>query len=68
MLFVVMDPRWKNPFTCVIAGPREVEKLFGGDVFLNHVSHMMTPPPQKNCVVLWRVASRLRSAVGRNFY
>ena len=29
MLFVVMDPRWKHPFTCVIAGPTGSGKLFG---------------------------------------
>ena len=50
MLFAVMDPSWKYPFTCVIAGPTGSGKTVWMTRFLNHVSHMMIPPPQK---VVW---------------
>ena len=50
MLFVVMDPSWKHPFTCVIAGPTGSGKTVWMTRFLNHVSHMIIPPPKK---VVW---------------
>lgn len=42
-----MDPRWKHPFTCVIAGPTGSGKTVWVTRFLNHMSEMMTPPPQE---------------------
>ena len=45
-----MDPRWKQSFTCVIAGPTGSGKTVWVTRFLNYVSEMMTPPPQE---VVW---------------
>ena len=50
MLLVVMDPRWKHPFTCVIVGPTGSGNTVWVTRFLNHVSHMITPPPQE---IVW---------------
>ena len=45
-----MDPRWKYPFTCVIAGPTGSGWTQFVTQFLNHVSEMMTPLPQE---IVW---------------
>lgn len=45
-----MDPRWKHPFTCVIAGPTGSGKTVWVSQFLNHLSEVMTPVPEE---VLW---------------
>ena len=41
-----MDPRWKHPFTCIVAGPTSCGKTFFVSRFLHHVEEMMNPPPQ----------------------
>ena len=41
-----MDPRWKHPFTCIVAGPTSCGKTFFVSRFLHHVEEMMDPPPQ----------------------
>lgn len=45
-----MDPSWKHPFTCVIAGPTGSGKTVWVTRFLDNVSEMMTPSPQE---VVW---------------
>ena len=45
-----MDPRWKQPFTCVLAGATGSGKTYFVTQFLNHVSEMMTPLPQE---IVW---------------
>ena len=40
-----VDPRWKIPFTGVIAGPTGNGETHFVAQFLNHVSEMMTPLP-----------------------
>lgn len=42
-----MDPRWKHPFTCIIAGPTGCGKTQFVKRFLTHVNVMIQPPPQK---------------------
>lgn len=42
-----MDPRWKHPFTCVIAGPTGSGKTHFVKQYLNHLQDMMTPPPEE---------------------
>ena len=45
-----MDPRWKQPFTCVLAGATGSGKTYFVTQFLNHVSEMMTPLLQE---IVW---------------
>ena len=45
-----MDPRWKHPFTCVIAGPTSCGKTIFVSRLLQHAGDMITPPPQK---IVW---------------
>lgn len=45
-----MDPRWKHPFTCVVAGPTSCGKTQFVARFIRHLEEMVTPAPQR---VLW---------------
>ena len=45
-----MDPRWKHPFTCVIAGPTGSGKTVWVTQFLNQISTLMTPTPEE---IIW---------------
>ena len=45
-----MDPRWKHPFTCVIAGPTGSGKTVWVSRFLDRVSSLMTPIPEE---IVW---------------
>ena len=45
-----MDPRWKHPFTCVVAGPTSSGKTHFVSRFIQHGAEMVDSPPQK---VLW---------------
>ena len=42
-----MDPRWKHPFTCIVAGPTSSGKTYFVINLLKHVKEMINPPPQK---------------------
>lgn len=42
-----MDPRWKHPFTSIVAGPTASGKTQFVLRFLKHVNEMMDPPPKK---------------------
>lgn len=42
-----MDPRWRHPFTCIVAGPTSSGKTIFVSRFLRHVDEMMDHPPQK---------------------
>lgn len=50
MLQPKMDPRWKHPFTCVIAGPTGSGKTHFVSHFLHNIRSMMTPVPDE---VIW---------------
>lgn len=42
-----MDPRWKHPFTSIIAGPTGCGKTQFVITFLNNLSEMTDPTPEK---------------------
>ena len=51
-----MDPRWKHPFTALIAGPTGSGKTVFVSMFLSHVTELMYPPPQEiiYCYAQWQ--------------
>ena len=46
-LFTIMDPRWKHPFTALIAGPTGSGKTVFVNTFLSQVAEMMDPAPEE---------------------
>ena len=42
-----MDPRWKHPFTCVVAGPTSSGKTYFVARLIKHVAEMVDPAPQR---------------------
>ena len=42
-----MDPRWKHPFTSIIAGPTGCGKTQFVITFLNNLNEMIDPVPEK---------------------
>ena len=42
-----MDPRWKHPFTAVIAGPTSCGKSYFVKRFIQHLSEMVVPVPDE---------------------
>ena len=42
-----MDPRWKHPFTCVVAGPTSCGKTQFVSRLLRHSADIITPTPQR---------------------
>ena len=42
-----MDPRWKHPFTSIIAGPTGCGKTQFVLTFLQHIDELVTPTPSK---------------------
>ena len=53
-----MNPQWKHPFTCIIAGPTGSGKTVWVTQFLRHGHRMITPPPEEIvwCYGEWQVA------------
>ena len=51
-----MDPRWKHPFTCVVAGPTGSGKTMWVKRFVKQVSDMMAPVPEEVvwCYGIWQ--------------
>lgn len=49
-LVETMDPRWKHPFTCVIAGPTGSGKTVWVANFLSQLRNVMTPIPDE---IVW---------------
>ena len=45
-----MDPRWKTPFTCLIAGSTSSGKSVWVKEFITHLSEMTYPVPDE---VVW---------------
>ena len=45
-----MDPRWKHPFTCVVAGPTGSGKTVWVSGFLAQIGALMTPVPEE---IVW---------------
>ena len=45
--FVVMDPRLKHPFTCVVAGPSSPGKTQFVFRLIRHADRLVDPPPEK---------------------
>ena len=45
-----MDPRWKHPFTCVIAGPTGSGKTVWVKKFIQHIQSVMSPTPEE---IIW---------------
>lgn len=43
----IMDPRWKHPFTCIVAGPTSCGKTQFVTRFIHNIQHMIDFPPQK---------------------
>ena len=41
-----MDPRWKHPFTCIVAGPTGCGKTTFVARLLRYASSMIDPPPE----------------------
>ena len=50
-----MNPTWKHPFTCVIAGPTGCGKTMWVRQFLQSVSTMLSPAPQE---IVWCYGER----------
>ena len=48
---VIMDARWKHPFTCIVAEPTGCGKNIFVTRMLRHVAAMNDPPPKKSCGV-----------------
>lgn len=46
----MMDPRWKHPFTSLIAGPTGSGKSVFVHKFLEYLADMVTPPPEE---IIW---------------
>ena len=44
--FTHMDPRWKHPFTCIVAGPTGCDKTFATRLLRNS-STMIDPSPER---------------------
>ena len=59
--YAIMDARWKHPFTCIVAGPTGCGKSTFVTRMLRHAAAMIDPPPEKNNVVLRRMARGLRN-------
>ena len=51
-----MDPRWKHPFTCVVAGPTGSGKTMWVKRFVKQVFDMMAPVPEEVvwCYGIWQ--------------
>lgn len=45
-----MDPRFKHPFTCVVAGPTGSGKSYFASKLVAHAGTMIDPPPEK---IMW---------------
>ena len=45
-----MDPRWKHPFTCLLAGPTGCGKTVFASNLVNRASYMIHPPPEN---IIW---------------
>ena len=45
--FVIMDTRWKHPFTCVVSGPTGCGKSVFVFKMLDNLAEMITPTPHK---------------------
>ena len=48
--FLIMDPRWKHPFTAIVAGPSSCGKTVFTSKFIDNAKEMIYPPPEK---VVW---------------
>jgi predicted AAA+ superfamily ATPase len=46
MSFVVMDPRWKHPFTAIVAGPTGCGKTLFTFNFIKEAKKMINPTPE----------------------
>jgi hypothetical protein len=42
-----MDPRWKHPFTAIVAGPTGCGKSVFTFKFISEVQNIISPPPEK---------------------
>jgi hypothetical protein len=51
-----MDPRWKHPFTSLLAGPTGCRKTVFVQKYLQHLSEMVDPLPDDVlwCYVVWQ--------------
>ena len=45
-----MDPRWKHPFTAIVAGPTKCGKTYFVERFISNIDQMMTPRPAE---IIW---------------
>ena len=48
--FLIMDPRWKHPFTAIVAGPTSCGKTVFTLKIIQNAKEMIYPPPEK---VVW---------------
>jgi len=55
---ITMDPRWKHPFTCIVAGPTGCGKTTFVARMLRYASSLIDPPPDKItwCYGQWQPA------------
>jgi len=44
---VIMDPRWKHPFTSIVSGPTGSGKTVFTFRFISEAANMISPPPEK---------------------
>ena len=64
-----MDPRWKHPFTCVVAGPTISGKTHFVSKLIENAEALLHPPPQKIywCYGEWQEGYRRLSRRGVQF-
>ena len=53
-----MDPRWRHPFTAIVAGPTKCGKTHFVERFINSVDSIMYPRPSEIvwCYAIWQPA------------
>ena len=64
-----MDPRWKHPFTCVVAGPTGSGKTQFVKRLIQHADALLYPTPQKIywCYGAWQEGYRSLAGQGVHF-
>ena len=51
-----MDPRWRHPFTAIVAGPTKCGKTHFVERFINSIDYIMYPTPTEIiwCYGIWQ--------------